>query len=107
MKIVRAKDGSAAKKFKQGEENTNIEVNVTYPSKLKFSKQDEQIIWETATGGTALHDTKKATGMPSGSKGYLHNYSTNTLYAVKRLDTKKHTIEITAEGQAKNKNHQF
>ncbi len=102
-KILRAADGGAAKKFKQGEENTNVEVNVTSSVDIKGHEQN---VWETATGSKDLHKTSKARGIPKGAIGYIHSHS-NTLFAVSRIDVKKHTIEIVAQGKVNAGVHTF
>jgi hypothetical protein len=103
LKIVRAQDGSAAKKFKQGEKNTNVEVDVTTSVDISGHEQN---VWETGAGHKALHQTSKARNIPAAAKGYIHSHS-NTLFAVSRLDTKKHTIEIIAEGSVNAGVHTF
>jgi uncharacterized membrane protein len=102
--IVRGKDGGPAKKFKQGETNTNIEVHVT--STVAIPKNCENEVWNTGAGHTDLHKTAKARNIPRNAIGYIHA-TDNTLYAVSRLDVKKHTLEIVAEGSVNSGVHQF
>lgn len=103
-KIVRAKDGGAAKTFKQGETNTNITVEVS--SSVNITGY-EQIIWETGAGLKPLHQTSKARNCPRAAIGYIHSLKGNKLFAVSRLDKAKHTLEIIAEGNVNSGVHAF
>ena len=102
--IVRAHDGSKAKKFEQGETNTNKTVQATSPV---APGNLEQLVWETAVGNKSLHQSKKATGLPTGCLGYIHSKGNKRLLSVTRLDTKKYTIEIHGEGQVNGGFHRF
>jgi len=103
-KILRAKDGNKAATFKQGEKNTNIEVDVS--SNVNITGY-EQIIWETGAGFKPLHESKKATNCPKNAIGYIHSLKGNKLFAVSRLDKAKHTLEIVGQGDVSGGVHRF
>lgn len=104
VEIKRNADGSKNPSPKQGDEL--VVASVTLASGVDI-KGHEDIVWRTATGDEPLHQSKKISGTGSLTyKGYIHS-STNTLFLVTRLDTKKRTIQIDMMGKVKAGVHDF
>jgi hypothetical protein len=83
-----------------------VSVQVSYPNGVDI-RNLEQLIWETATGGKALHQTARAAGNVAGGIGYIHSNGSPQLLLVSRLDAHKHTIEIIREGRVNGGVHRF
>ena len=95
INIRRDQTGGPVQPAVQGGASNVVVAHVSYPADLQAAVDDyPNQIWSTATGGTALHTSKKVQNFPAGAIGYIHNYANNALIAVSRLDTDAGTIEL-------------
>ena len=87
MNITRDAGGGAAKVYAPGQISNNVTVSVTNVNNVAFTPADENLIFAAAMGGAgALHQSKKVKNIPAGYQGYIHNYGTNTIFSVTRID---------------------
>lgn len=89
--IRRDKTGNVVQ---SGQVSRVVVAHVSYPACLGATVDDyEDIIWRTATGNTALHQSQKVRNLPPGAIGYIHGIN-NVCIAVSRLDVAAGTIEV-------------
>ncbi|MCA9058398.1 MAG: hypothetical protein KDA85_07860 [Planctomycetaceae bacterium] len=92
--IRRDQTGGPVQPAGQGNQSRVVVADVTYPAALGAAVQGHaDIIWRTATGATALHNTARSRNMPLGAIGYIHSIN-NVCLAVSRLDVQRGTIEL-------------
>ena len=92
--IRRDATGNAVVPAPQGGVSNVVVAHVSYPAGLAGTVDDhENIIWRTATGNTALHQSNRVRNMPAGAIGYIHSIN-NVCIAVSRLDIPAGTMEL-------------
>jgi hypothetical protein len=109
INIRRDQTGGPVQPALPGGVSTVVIAHVSYPAGLQASVDSyPNQIWSTATGGTALHTSKKVQNFPAGAIGYIHIYGDNALIAVSRLDVAAGTIELVgSEGRVNGGMHVF
>jgi hypothetical protein len=95
--IRRDQTGGPIQPVQPGQASRVVIALVTYPAGLEGTLDEhEDIVWRTATGNTALHQSNKVRNMPAGAIGYIHSIN-NVCIAVSRLDTAAGTIELCGD----------
>jgi hypothetical protein len=94
INIRRHRTGGPVQPAQQGEASQTVVAHVSYPNALSgIIDGHEDIIWRTATGNTALHQSNRVRNMPAGAIGYIHSIN-NVCLAVSRLNTAAGTMEL-------------
>jgi hypothetical protein len=92
--IRRDQSGGAVQPVQQGQATRIVVAHVSYPVGLSSTVDDhEDIIWRTATGNTALHQSTRVRNMPPGAIGYIHSIN-NVCIAVSRIKAEEGTMEM-------------
>ena len=94
VNIRRDQTGGAVQSAAPGQQSRVVIAHVSFPDGLAGTVDEhEDIVWRTATGNTALHQSTRVRNMPPGAIGYIHSIN-NVCIAVSRLDTNAGTMEL-------------
>lgn len=97
LNIRRDQTGGPVQPVAQGQTSRARVARVSFPHCLTgMVAAHQDIIWRTAWGATAMHQSRRVRNMPAGAIGYIHSIN-NVCIAISRLDVRVGTIELVGD----------